>query len=90
MSDLMTIDEVVAELRVSVPTVRWLRQGGRFAPAVRMGRRLMWDRDVITNWIDQHREPTVCHTSMSSTPAGHPIDSGFLAQALATDTGSPK
>jgi len=63
----MTIDEVAAELRVSVPTVRWLRQGGRFAPAVRVGRRLLWDRDVITDWIDQHREPTVARKTVSST-----------------------
>lgn len=56
MTDLMTIDEVAAELRVSVPTVRWLRQEGRFAPAVRVGRRLVWDRDVIMAWINEHRE----------------------------------
>lgn len=58
MSDLMTIDEVAAELRVSVPTVRWLRQEGRFAPAVRVGRRLLWDREAITAWIHEHREQT--------------------------------
>ncbi len=56
MTDLLTIDEVAAELRVSVPTVRWLRQEGRFAPAVRVGRRLLWDRDAIATWIDQQRE----------------------------------
>ena len=58
MTDLMTIDEVAAELRVSVPTVRWLRQEGRFAPAVRVGRRLVWDRDAILAWINEHREQT--------------------------------
>jgi len=58
VTDLMTIDEVAAELRVSVPTVRWLRQEGRFAPAVRVGRRLVWDRDAIMTWINEHREQT--------------------------------
>ena len=56
MSELLTIDEVAAELRVSVATVRWLLQEGRFAPAVRVGRRLVWDRRVIVAWIDAHRE----------------------------------
>ena len=50
----------------------------------------MWDRYVITDWIDQHREPTVCPKIMTSTSAGQPIDSGFLAQALGTDTASSK
>ena len=86
----MTIDEVAAELRVSVPTVRWLRQGGRFAPAVRVGRRLMWDRAVITDWIDQHREPTVARKSMSSTPTAQLRDSGIIAQVLAADAASAK
>jgi orotate phosphoribosyltransferase-like protein len=30
MTDLLTIDEVAERLRVSVLTVRWLRQEGRF------------------------------------------------------------
>jgi excisionase family DNA binding protein len=38
--DLLTIEEVAERLRVSVLTVRWLRQEGRFAPAIKVGRRL--------------------------------------------------
>ena len=34
MEPLMTIEEVAEYLRVPVPTIRWLRQEGRFAPAV--------------------------------------------------------
>ena len=33
VKELLTIEEVADRLRVSVPTVRWLRQEGRFAPA---------------------------------------------------------
>jgi hypothetical protein len=40
MIDLLIIEEVAERLRVSVLTVRWLRQEGRFAPAIRVGRRL--------------------------------------------------
>lgn len=55
LTRLMTITEVADELRVSVPTVRWLRQEGRFAPAVKVGRRLVWEREVSA-WIEQQRE----------------------------------
>src|SRR5690348_474628 len=43
MGELLTIEEVAERLRVSVLTVRWLRQEGRFAPAIKVGRRLVWD-----------------------------------------------
>ncbi len=46
-SDLMTIDEVAEHLRVAVMTIRWLRTEGRFAPAIKVGRRLVWDRQDI-------------------------------------------
>ena len=38
MKMYMTIEEVAQSLRVTVPTVRWLRQEGRFAPAIKVGR----------------------------------------------------
>jgi excisionase family DNA binding protein len=55
---LLTIDEVADYLRVSVLTVRWLRQDGRFAPAVKVGRRLVWDARDVAAWVESHREPT--------------------------------
>jgi excisionase family DNA binding protein len=56
MKVYLTIDEVAAMLRVSVPTLRWLRQEGRFAPAIRVGRRLLWDRTEVEAWMDSNRE----------------------------------
>jgi len=56
--DLLTIEEVAERLRVSVLTVRWLRQEGRFAPAIKAGRRLVWDARDVAAWLDSHREPT--------------------------------
>ena len=53
---LLTIDEVAERLRVTVLTVRWLRQEGRFAPAIKVGRRLMWDARDVESWIDAQRE----------------------------------
>lgn len=54
--ELWTIDEVAEYLRIPVLTVRWLRQERRFAPAIRIGRRLVWDRHDIEAWIKAQHE----------------------------------
>jgi excisionase family DNA binding protein len=56
--ELLTIEEVAGRLRVSVLTVRWLRQEGRFVPAIKVGRRLMWDARDIDAWLKAQRETT--------------------------------
>jgi excisionase family DNA binding protein len=56
MIDLLTIEEVAERLRVSVLTVRWLRQEGRFAPAIKVGRRLVWDARDVAAWLESQRE----------------------------------
>ncbi len=56
MEPLLTIDEVADYLRVPVLTVRWLRQEGRFCPAVKVGRRLAWERSAVASWVRDHRE----------------------------------
>ena len=56
MMELLTIDDVAERLRVSVMTVRWLRQEGRFVPAIRAGRRLVWDARDVAAWLESHRE----------------------------------
>lgn len=56
MKAYLTIDEVAESLRVSVPTVRWLRQEGRFAPAIRVGRRVVWDEQELLAWVQANRE----------------------------------
>jgi excisionase family DNA binding protein len=54
---LLTIEEVAEYLRVPVLTIRWLRQEGRFAPAVKVGRRLDWERSAVVAWVSEQREP---------------------------------
>jgi excisionase family DNA binding protein len=54
--ELLTIEEVAERLRVSIPTVRWLRQQGRFLPAIRVGRRLVWDARDVAAWLESQRE----------------------------------
>jgi len=56
MDRLMTIEEVADRLRVSVLTVRWLRQQGRFMPAVKVGRRLLWTETDVETWLRAQRE----------------------------------
>jgi excisionase family DNA binding protein len=56
MKAYMTIEEVARLLQVSVPTVRWLRQEGRFAPAIKIGRRLVWEEAEVLAWIEGNRE----------------------------------
>ena len=56
MMELLTIEEVAERLRVSVLTVRWLRQEGRFAPAIRVGRRLVWEARDVAAWLEAQRE----------------------------------
>jgi excisionase family DNA binding protein len=56
LAELLTIEEVAERLRVSVLTVRWLRQEGRFAPAIKVGHRLMWDTRDVAAWLKAQRE----------------------------------
>ena len=56
LDQLMTIDEVAEYLRVPVLTIRWLRQEGRFAPAVKVGRRLTWRVVDLESWVVAQRE----------------------------------
>jgi excisionase family DNA binding protein len=56
MEPLLTIDEVAEYLRVPVLTIRWLRQEGKFAPAVKVGRRLAWERSTLLAWVAGQRE----------------------------------
>ena len=56
MKMYMTIEEVAQSLRVTVPTVHWLRQEGRFAPAIKVGRRVLWDEEALTAWLEGNRE----------------------------------
>jgi excisionase family DNA binding protein len=59
MTELLTIEEVAERLRVSVETVRWLRQQGRFVPAIKVGRRLIWDARDVDAWLAAQRETKV-------------------------------
>jgi len=53
---LLNVDEAAAWLRVSPETVKYLRSQRRFAPAIKIGRRVMWLRSDLVAWRDLQRE----------------------------------
>lgn len=53
---LLNVEEAAALLRVSPETVKYLRSQHRFAPAIRIGRRVMWLRSDVVAWRNQQRE----------------------------------
>ena len=53
---LLTADEVAARIRVPVATVRYLRSMRRFAPGIRVGRRVVWDVVDVDAWLSAQRE----------------------------------
>lgn len=56
MNILLSVDETAARLRISPCTLRWLRQEGRFAPAIKIGRRLFWDEADLDAWLASQKE----------------------------------
>ena len=53
---LLTIEEVAEYTRLKVETVRWLRKQGRFAPASKLGRQLVWELTDINEWVQAQKE----------------------------------
>jgi len=56
MQALLSVDEAAERLHISVTTLRYLRVEGRFAPAIRVGRRLFWTEADLEAWLEQQRE----------------------------------
>jgi hypothetical protein len=55
--DLLLIDEVAEITRRTVDGLRWLRHKGEGPDSFRMGRRLVYRRGAVTEWIArQERE----------------------------------
>ena len=54
--ELLDVAETAALLRVSPETVKYLRSQRRFAPAIRIGRRVLWLRRDVVEWRNQQRE----------------------------------
>ena len=55
-SDLLTIAEAAALLRAPVATLRYWRHLGTGPRSFRLGRRVLYRRDDLNDWIDARRE----------------------------------
>ncbi|MDO5699720.1 MAG: helix-turn-helix domain-containing protein [Dermatophilus congolensis] len=53
---LLTAGEAADWCRISVNSLNHLRTHGRFAPAIKIGRRCFWTADDLTAWIFAQRE----------------------------------
>jgi predicted DNA-binding transcriptional regulator AlpA len=51
--DLLLLPEVAEITRRSIDTLRWLRHRGEGPPGFRMGRRVVFRRGAVMEWIAQ-------------------------------------
>jgi len=58
MGVLLTPQETAEQLRISVATLRSLRQQGKFARAIKIGRRVCWDPEDLDAWLRRQKEPS--------------------------------
>jgi predicted DNA-binding transcriptional regulator AlpA len=54
--DLLLLPEVAQMTRQSIDTLRWLRHRGEGPPGFRMGRRLVFRRSQVLEWIAAHEQ----------------------------------
>lgn len=53
---IMTLDEIAAMTRLSVPTLRWLRHCGTGPHTFVLGRRVVAKESDVVAWINQRAE----------------------------------
>lgn len=53
---LLGVGEAARWCRVTVNTLNHLRLHGRFAPAIKIGRRCFWTPEDLNAWIEAQRE----------------------------------
>lgn len=53
---LLNADEAASWCRISVGTLNHLRIHGRFAPAVRVGKRCFWMPQDLLAWLEAQKE----------------------------------
>ncbi len=53
---LLTVDEAAEWCRITRNTLNHLRTHGRFAPAIKIGRRRFWTPGDLNEWIRAQRE----------------------------------
>jgi len=56
--DYLTIDQVAVELHLSTKSIRRRISRGEFCPFVRIGRRVLWVRSQLMEWMVSRQSPT--------------------------------
>lgn len=54
---LLTSGEAAEWCHITVGTLNHLRSSGRFAPAVKIGKRCFWMPKDLRVWLEEQREP---------------------------------
>ena len=54
---LLSPDEAAEWCHISVGTLNHLRYHGRFAPAIRIGKRCFWTPKDLLAWLESQKEP---------------------------------
>ena len=54
---LLSPDEAATWCHISVGTLNHLRYHGRFAPAIRIGKRCFWTPKDLLAWLESQKEP---------------------------------
>jgi hypothetical protein len=54
---LLSPDEAAAWCHISVGTLNHMRYHGRYAPAIRIGKRCFWTPKDLLAWLESQKEP---------------------------------
>ena len=52
MTDLLTVAEVAEITRLPEATLRWFRHVGKGPKSAKLGRRVLYRRSDVTDWVD--------------------------------------
>jgi predicted DNA-binding transcriptional regulator AlpA len=55
-NELLRLEQVAEITKLSQSTLRWLRHRGQGPPAFKLGRRLMFRRSAVLDWIRRQEE----------------------------------
>lgn len=56
MDELLTLVETSERLRVPAATLRWWRHTSQGPSSFRVGRRVMYKRDVVEHWLEEQAQ----------------------------------
>jgi excisionase family DNA binding protein len=56
--EYLTIDQVAVELHLSTKSIRRRISKGEFCPFIRIGRRVLWVRSQLMEWMVSRQSPT--------------------------------